>query len=319
MRTNLFFLKVPKCASGTTMVILWNFVISHNLNPLITSRGLPGFGAPLSSLPLVGVPEGEDYNVLATHMDYKTNRDEIRKIMPKDTFYVGITRDPLSHFQSVLVWARSLYKRLRKEALRDFKNVTSENIVRLVIEHSPSDLKRAVGHQVSYYGIEANNIDSGVQATLRTFDLILIVEFYDESLVLLKRYMCWELKDIVYSRKHVQVYQTNRVIPLTDPVTQQWFDNNDPDSVLYRKSVEEFHRKVKAEGGDFQEEVKQFQSILTLINSFCASESGERLTVEESQWNSAFHFYYDECSALTESTTVSISQIRQWQKNKLKK
>ena len=42
--------------------------------------------------------------------------------------------------------------------------------------------------------------ESFIDRTEREFDLIMITEYFDESLILLKRLLRWEFQDIVYTK-----------------------------------------------------------------------------------------------------------------------
>jgi hypothetical protein len=47
---------------------------------------------------LVPLIAGESYNILCNHVVY--NRQAFRAIMPRDTMYVGILREPVANFMS---------------------------------------------------------------------------------------------------------------------------------------------------------------------------------------------------------------------------
>ena len=50
------------------------------------------------------------------------------------------------------------------------------------------------------FGLQAAgmSVDEWIEQMDNEFSLILITDFMDESLVLLKQLMCWETKDIIY-------------------------------------------------------------------------------------------------------------------------
>jgi len=54
-----------------------------------------------------------------------------------------------------------------------------------------------LGLQHKYYN-DPLMIQKHIDELTEKIDLVLIMEYFDESLVLLKRELCWELDDVVY-------------------------------------------------------------------------------------------------------------------------
>ena len=55
-------------------------------------------------------------------------------------------------------------------------------------------------------------VDDWLKEIERDFLLVLIVEYFDESLVLLKRLMCWKLQDILYQKRNSGKYTKTEAI-----------------------------------------------------------------------------------------------------------
>ena len=59
-------------------------------------------------------------------------------------------------------------------------------------------------------GLEQENFSNEEEITelieniSKRFDLVLIAEYFDESLVLMKRMLCWDFEDIVYVKHKVR-------------------------------------------------------------------------------------------------------------------
>ena len=51
----------------------------------------------------------------------------------------------------------------------------------------------------------------------REFDLVMIMDYFDESVVLLKRLVCWELDDILYFKSNER-QDKERAVVLCDQV-----------------------------------------------------------------------------------------------------
>lgn len=54
-----------------------------------------------------------------------------------------------------------------------------------------------LGLQHKYYN-DPVMIQKHIDELAENIDLVLIMEYFDESLILLKRELCWELDDVVY-------------------------------------------------------------------------------------------------------------------------
>ena len=100
------------------------------------------------------------------------------------------------------------------------------------------------------------------------FDLVMILEHFDESLILLKRLLCWELKDILYFKLNErQDVQKRKFISkeVRDDI-KSW---NKADFMLYRHFNRTFWRKVKAQGPSFQRELKLFRRKRETLTRSC--------------------------------------------------
>ncbi|KAL5008879.1 hypothetical protein ScPMuIL_014460 [Solemya velum] len=305
-KINVFFLKVPKCASGTTMVLLWRFVMTHNLNPLINPNSPPKLHPRKS------------YNVLATHMKYDINNNAISEIMPNNTTYIAIVREPKTRFQSLLI-KKNEYSKMRQEAPLNARNTTDGELLLRTIQKNPERFNYILNTQTRYFGIRADSPEADMKKVFSTFDLIMIADYYDESLVLLKRHMCWDLKDIIYTKKHVQHYSPDQKNVMLHPVIRAWFsERNYNDNVFYRKCLNEFNRKVSNEGDAFHQEVEFFQSVLRKTDLFCSSGLDQLLYFEPSRWNRSFNISTNDCKLLNLDTEWSIHFVENWQRSKPK-
>ncbi|KAL5016290.1 hypothetical protein ScPMuIL_005879 [Solemya velum] len=320
MKSNVFFLKVPKCASGTTMVLLWRFVMAHNLNPLTTAIPSTGLSKPLTQLRLLDHPPGESYNVIANHLDYSINKNEIPKMMPNDTACIGIVREPKAQFQSHLLWNHAYKSMRRRVPPSQAKNTTDGELLLDTITNNTESLKRFLNSQSRYFGIRAASFEIDIKEVFNTFDLILIADYYDESLVLLKRYMCWDLKDIVYNKVHAQKYSVDQKNIMSNNRISAWFsEKNYNDFVFYQKCLENFQQKVSNEGNRFHEEVEYFQSVLRRVTTFCSSEVTDILHFERSRWNKEFNISASDCELLKLDPVPSIHRVVSWQTSRLQK
>ncbi|XP_050711823.1 galactose-3-O-sulfotransferase 2-like [Eriocheir sinensis] len=243
-RTNIAFLKSHKCASSAIQNILFRYGLKHNLYFALPDRGnyfgggRQNFKAEMVRLSVLNKMEP---NIFAIHT--KWDHDEVRKVMPEDTVYFTIVREPSALFQSLFV-----YSDFEKK-----KGMTIDEFVREVAV----DAER-VSHYIGYnqmtwdFGMpkkNLNNITAVREMVARAedqFGLVVVAERMEESLVLLAKYLCWELSDMVVLRLNSLRDELKQ--PLS-PATRQLLQQKlAPDYLVYRHFVERFERQVEAFG-----------------------------------------------------------------------
>lgn len=64
------------------------------------------------------------------------------------------------------------------------------------------------------------------------FSLVMIADYFPDSLVLLKRLMCWTLKDILYHSSNVRNRKIQEIIP-TDEELKLYYNFSKIDFILY--------------------------------------------------------------------------------------
>ena len=95
------------------------------------------------------------------------------------------------------------------------------------------------------------------------FDLVLLTDFFDESLILLKDMMCWGWEDIVYIKFKMRTEEAKSTI--TETLSERIKVWNKADVQMYDHFNQTFWRKVDVYGKDrlyqdlttFQEEIKK--------------------------------------------------------------
>ena len=143
------------------------------------------------------------YNIICEHTVY--NETELKQWMPTDTFYLANIRHPLMHVKSVINYTK-LYTKLNisssdhflAELLSDPRRHDKVNTTRNISARF-FGLNRRVSDKASG--------DALIQHIDRKFGMVLIMERIDESLVLLKRRLCWSTKDILYLPLRVVEYK----------------------------------------------------------------------------------------------------------------
>ena len=147
-----------------------------------------------------------------------------------------------------------------------------------------------------------------VKSLDKEFKLVLVMERFEESLVLMKRYLNWKMSDILFiqliSHKH------SPVVNFTEAERKKHKSTCFMDYAIYDFFTKVCKDKVKAEGPLFQDEVKQFKAILRQVRSFCDKKTAGDLKVAASRWNQDFVFTKSDCDLMKLEETKFINNLR---------
>ena len=133
----------------------------------------------------------------------------------------------------------------------------------------------------------------------RQFEHVLIAEYFDESLILMRRKLCWEISDILYLPLQVKKYDYKNHSLETELVNKltNW---SRVDTVLYKTFNEILWKKIAQYGEDFWKEVKFYKNQKLRIVQFCSpfienqmkfcnvSDFQKYLVIPRSPWSEAF-------------------------------
>ncbi|KAL1474498.1 hypothetical protein MTO96_037929, partial [Rhipicephalus appendiculatus] len=198
-RKNIVFLKTHKCASSTVMNILLRYGTEHGLNFVLPkSRFSHYIGHPqfFSRRLVADISQyNMTYNILTHHTRYNDN--EVRALMPADSLYVTILRRPDSLFESLYTYCDigKAFKRNLTMFARDRKSTG------YLSRHRVKG-KRIGFNQMSFDLGFSGPFDSEqavamfVKKTASSFHLVMLVDKFDESMVLLKHLLCWNTTDM---------------------------------------------------------------------------------------------------------------------------
>ncbi|KAM4771180.1 galactose-3-O-sulfotransferase 2-like [Rhinophrynus dorsalis] len=138
----------------------------------------------------------ESFDIMCHHMRFQLS--EVEKVMPKDTFYFTIMRNPVSQMESSFSYYKKQDIFSKAESLEEFLKNTSSYY--LSNSHSSNYAKNLMTFDL---GFDHNGLESikhfqlNWRAVETMFNLVLITEYFDESLVLLKDALCWSLDDVL--------------------------------------------------------------------------------------------------------------------------
>ncbi|KAJ8007924.1 hypothetical protein DPEC_G00099230 [Dallia pectoralis] len=213
--TNVAFLKTHKTASSTMQNLLFRFAERNNLTvalPVQTCGHQFCYPRPFNSQ-LVH-PHTLPPNVIANHMRF--NHAETHRLMPNDTVYVTILREPGSMFESLFIYCYpscQTFRRVPNSSLEAFL----DNPWRYY-QPNEKDSMYARNTLTFDLGGDKDHPEDGlaeysrafVAETERVFSLVMIAEYFDESLVLLRHLLSWELEDMLYVKLNMRTSGSKR-------------------------------------------------------------------------------------------------------------
>ena len=334
-RNQLAFIKTHKTGSSTLRQIVNIYGFYRNLSFMlnkqnsrtghirylhITQKGL---------LPPIGVDKGNydryrhSYDMCSVH--YRYNRTLFNFVMKKSTKYITILRNPVTQFESAFVY----FGQARKT-----RGGTIEAKINNWMEkpNRKSRFNRLNNHQIFDLGMptkyfhNAMHVGKYIERLSGEFDLVLLMEYFDESLLLLRKLMCWSFEDILYLQQNVQQTKKKKM-ELGNAVKRKIRKHNSADLRLYEYFNKSLWRKVKAYGPTFRTDLAYLRQRLKDVHDECV---GGRVTTKRQKHNVHERLDYtvtdadnDYCVYLTRDTHTKkkkiVRQIWERQSKPLKK
>ncbi|KAJ7324954.1 hypothetical protein JRQ81_017974 [Phrynocephalus forsythii] len=257
--THVMFLKTHKTASSTILNILFRFSEKHNLTVALPHNNDVHLGYP-QFFKASFVEEfntiGRNFSIMCNHLRFKAA--EVKRVMPADTFYFSILRHPASLLESSYVYYKSA-----APAFRRSKNVNEFlsspwHYYNLTERHWNIYAKN---HMWFDFGYDNNAVydeiyvQSVIQDIEHNFDLILIADYFDESMILLKNILCWDLDDVVYFKLNARSLDSVQTMsPESKEKTKEWcaldwelykhFNNTFWNTIQERMDLKTFYKEV---------------------------------------------------------------------------
>ncbi|XP_066265928.1 uncharacterized protein [Branchiostoma lanceolatum] len=206
-KTNLVFLKTHKTASSTVQNIIMRFGSARSLTFALPSKRTSNLGWPQLFKKSHVLQErlgrkNTSYNILCHHT--RLNYDNIRELMPDDTVYITIVRNPADMYESIFY-----YMGLDKH----FK-INSTNPLRTFLEKPsyyvyknrkavPQLYRNPMFYDLGYLRTQSvyvseQTIKSDIDRLEKIFSLVMVADYFEESLVLMKHALCWDIDDVTF-------------------------------------------------------------------------------------------------------------------------
>jgi len=193
------------------------------------------------------------------------NRDEVVAQMGPNVTAFTILRNPYSIFESYYSFANLVevlkmdYKRfiqvLRENDPINWRKNTSSDSFGLIMSgvYAPS-IAYSLGMPIEYMQDDVE-IDKYIVKIEKEFDLFMITERMDESLILFRYLMCWQPEDIVAFDHYVR--SPHQVVQLNDDDVKELGKWLKADLKIYKHFYKVFEEKVASYPGDMKREIQQ--------------------------------------------------------------
>lgn len=196
---HIMFLKTHKTASSTVLNMLYRFGEERGLRFALPLGYQLGYPLPFNAHRVKGYrgPGAPEFSIMGNHMRF--NRAEVEKVMPADAFYFSIVRDPVALAESSFAYYKEVAPAFRKaKSLGDFAdNPRKYYDPRLRNNHYARNLlwfDFGMDHNANFSVPLAR---LGEKMVKQVFKLILVSEYFDQSMILLRHALCWPLDAVV--------------------------------------------------------------------------------------------------------------------------
>ncbi|KAL6490611.1 hypothetical protein MHYP_G00009560 [Metynnis hypsauchen] len=197
--THVMFLKTHKTASSTVLNMLYRVGEEQGLHFALPVGYQFGYPLPFIAQRVKGYrgPHVAEFDIMGNHMRF--NKPEVEKVMPADTFYFSILRDPVALAESSYAYYKNVAPAFRRaKGLGDFAdNPRKYYDPRLRNNHYARNLlwyDFGLDHNANFSVSLAKRGEATIR---RNFRLILLSEYFDQSMVLLRHALCWPLDAVV--------------------------------------------------------------------------------------------------------------------------
>lgn len=319
LKHHFVFLKVHKAGSTTVMNALQRFGLKRNLNFVLPKAGhYLGKLSTLDSKIIMPLKENDTYNILCNHAVY--NRKAFRKILRRPMFYFAILRSPFDQFISAFYYYTHVYpnayllKVPGDNPITEYlKNPFKYETLLKDQRFSYTDNRMAFDLGLGLPNMRnETNISEYIKILDEDFHYVMIMEYFEISMVLLKRHLCWELKDVLYIPKNIYSNKITYKFSVDDfKRHREWAK---ADYMIYEYFLQEFWKKVQEEGPDLVLEINHYRSLLTMTRNFCTFSRQKAILIPRSEWNGEFELTFKDCDYMKMGEMQFVSMLQEKQR-----
>ncbi|GFO37255.1 galactose-3-o-sulfotransferase 3 [Plakobranchus ocellatus] len=315
------FAKVHKAASSTVQNILLRFALARDLDVFLPKRGtiINDNGSAIEPWQMIRHPKGKLFDILCSHIVY--NRQILGQYFPDSAVRVAIIREPMQQALSALHYYATVFPKkfilagIRKHQKNPFDGYLqhpedfyprSDRICAQPGSYISNRMSFDLGFPTQNFFASKEN-DTKIELFLnrlnQEFEIVLISDYFDESMVLLKRLLRWSIKDILYLKVNAAELDRNSIWSqkptLNSQIVKAFRSCNKLDYALYDFFLPVFLDKIKQETY-FKEELSYFKKVKGDIRAFCLNGNlNETLEISASEWSAGFTISAWDCQLMS--------------------
>ena len=279
--TKIVFIKSHKTGSTTVASIFQRFGYKHDLlfalplthSHIFSTKDLFSRKSVVPMPPSL-LKDNRRYDILTNHAVY--NRKEMDAVVP-NAKYIAIVRDPVYQFESAFGYFEWANKGM---GLGQHPNPFEAFMMDPLYYYTTKNYRwktASKNGQLYDFGIFPNSYKNMSEASLQAkikqidkeFDLVLLTEYFDESLILLKQLMCWEYDDIIYLSKGVR--KDDHRYNISDEMKLKIRRWNAGDVLLYDHFNRTLWEKVAKYGLSFESDLAELRRLKQITTHKCVA------------------------------------------------
>lgn len=204
---------------------------------------------------------------------------QVAKVMPPETFYFSILRNPVAMMESIFIYYKSIPAFHGKRTLDEFLNTSKTH-------YDGAKPNNHYAHNILAFDFGLNNnvtfespdlekrVSDAIFAIERDFGLILLSEYFDESMILLRHALCWSLHDVASFKLNRRSDRSrHKFSPETADKIMKW---NALDWQIYLHFNATFWHKLDTVIGrqQLEKEVSELRALQTQLAGICLKDGG---------------------------------------------
>ncbi|XP_014673673.1 PREDICTED: galactosylceramide sulfotransferase-like [Priapulus caudatus] len=310
---DVYFMKTHKCASSSLQNIFLRYGHSRNLTFVLPVVGFH-MGYPQRFSPSLMIPHASnDYNIFCHHARW--DELHVRALMPRAAF-VSVVRRPAALLESI-------YSFMRFEP-RYGVNVSV--FLQDPAKYARGDRSSALRPRNTMlydFGMDFEDsenedlVDAKIARIFDRFDLIMIVERFDESLVLLRDLLCWSWDDVIVVAHNERIGGASKLSAADARRAEAW---SWADGKLYDVAVATFDERVRRYGAArMRRDVARLRRYSTRMYARCVERRVTTAAEDVLPWSNSVVRFVPRSNAsacvdlllpeLVLSTDVKLSQL----------
>ena len=278
--SHIYFLKVHKAGSTSIQNLFMRFGHERDLNVLTLIQGFMSYPHKTFDSKLPPPParltEGK-YDIYCEHNVF--DEEYLLTKLHKDTVKIAILREPMSHLRSSF----NFYVLEKKLNLGKFADPVAEFLEKpeYYSKNYNSRAKEVTHNRVAMefgYNAQVHDLQEYL-SYIRSKFLVLIMERLPESLVLMRRQLCWDMKSVLYGQARPKTYNKPQVNTTLVNMHKAW---SPLDYEFYQYFSNVLENTIAEQDDCFHEEVALLEEYLAQTRDFCDNTCSQMGTLVKS-------------------------------------